>query len=435
MLPRNALQAWYGSNTVDLEWLDKPSRHQFRWRLPNDRWVTAKRQFSSPQALKKELKRHGPRDVYVGTSAWLTPIDLPKRSDVERPHPVLIDHLVVFDIDYTPFCYRRLEQARRATHQLLLWLDANEALTLRSITYSGGKGFHLVFTDNDRQVFSIPDPQEREEAVRAKRQALLQRVLDQGFPVDTTVTADTRRIIRLPGSLHGTTGWVCTRVSREQLAAPLKTWVDTLARHPDSTAMRYWPYALPDLLNRLNPKRRLQASRLGRTKPTQQADPITVLQCSTQAVGTKGRSAFMAWVPQHWKSGHVDAVAQRIEELRWGPVHQFEHLGQRLLLAPRAIPIEQLAKEVAGMGWQTMSSEMKQFGHAWIDLHPLLEHVENDELLVHTGAWNAAGAGGETTPYSAAHLELLRRLGVKIDVGDCDVAGKNEPALRVATKA
>ena len=105
------------------------------------------------------------------------------------------------------------------------------------------------------------------------------------------------------------------------------------------------------------------------------------------------------------------------------------------MISPRAIPVEQLAKEVAGMGWQTMSSEMKQFGHAWIDLHPLLEHVENDELLVHTGAWNAAGAGGETTPYSAAHLELLRRLGVKIDVGGCDVAGKNEPALRVATKA
>ena len=143
----------------------------------------------------------------------------------------------------------------------------------------------------------------------------------------------------------------------------------------------------------------------------------------------------MAWLPQHWKSGHVNAVAQRIEELRWGPVHQFEHLGQRLLVAPRAIPIEQLVKEVAGMGWQTMSSEMKQFGHAWIDLHLLLEHVENDETLVHTGVWNAAGTGSETTPYSAAHVELLRRLGVKIDVEGCDVAGKHEPALRVATKA
>ena len=46
----------------------------------------------------------------------------------------------------------------------------------------------------------------------------------------------------------------------------------------------------------------------------------------------------MAWIPQRWKDGHVEAVAQRVEELGWGPVHQFEHLGQTLLIAPRAIP-------------------------------------------------------------------------------------------------
>ena len=48
--------------------------------------------------------------MYVGTSAWLTPIDLPKRSDTDAPHPVLIDHMVVFDIDFTPFSYRRLNK-------------------------------------------------------------------------------------------------------------------------------------------------------------------------------------------------------------------------------------------------------------------------------------------------------------------------------------
>ena len=54
------------------------------------------------------------------------------------------------------------------------------------------------------------------------RGKLLQRVLDAGFDVDKTVTADTRRIIRLPSSLHGKTGWVCTIIDRETLAKPQK---------------------------------------------------------------------------------------------------------------------------------------------------------------------------------------------------------------------
>ena len=181
--------------------------------------------------MRKVLAAHGPRDVYIGTSAWLSPLDLPKRSDTEAPQPVLIDHLVVFDIDERPFSYRRLERARKIAHRLLAWLERNENLTLLCISYSGGKGFHLILRDNDRTLFSIPSPREREEAIQAARQALLDRVVANGFPVDKTVTADTRRIIRLPGSLHGTTGWACTQLTREQLGQPLKQWVATLPRH------------------------------------------------------------------------------------------------------------------------------------------------------------------------------------------------------------
>ena len=151
--------------------------------------------------------------------------------------------------------YRRLEQARKATQALLNWLDDNEDLSLKSISYSGGKGFHLILTDNDRTLFSIPEPREREDAVRASRQELLQRVLEQGFPVDPTVTADTRRIIRLPGSLHGTTGWACTRITREDLSRPLKMWVSTLPRHSNASKLRYFPYGPSDLFQALKPRR------------------------------------------------------------------------------------------------------------------------------------------------------------------------------------
>ena len=56
-----------------------------------------------------------PTDVYVSTSSWLDPINLPRIKDTKRPSPILLDHLVVFDIDIRPFCLTRLEEARKAT--------------------------------------------------------------------------------------------------------------------------------------------------------------------------------------------------------------------------------------------------------------------------------------------------------------------------------
>ena len=336
MLPREAFQSWYGSNRPDLDWLDKPSRHQFRWRQVNDRWVTASRQFSTAESLQTVLAKQGPRDVYIGTSAWLTPLDLPKRAEEERPQPILLDHLVVFDIDERPFCYRRLERARKATLGLLQWLDDHEDLTLLCISYSGGKGFHLILRENNRSLFSIPEPREREDAVRASRKALLDRVLAAGFPVDTTVTSDTRRIIRLPGSLHGTTGWCCSRLTRQQLGQPLKRWKHQLQRHARATAMPHWPYGPRTFLSTLANAtlRRLQPrNKSPKVKMQENHVPTTTtFQISTQVVGTKGRSAFLAWVPPRWSDGQLDALSQRLNTLGWGPIHRFSSSGKTCLL-------------------------------------------------------------------------------------------------------
>ncbi len=131
MLSQEELNAWYQSTQLDLQWLEKSSRHQFRWRSINGRWVTSGRQISNESSLRKLFKQNAPRDLYIGTSAWLNPIELPRLKDIDVPSPIMIDHLVVFDIDFRPFCYRRLERARKVTHNLLKWLDDNENLDLQ----------------------------------------------------------------------------------------------------------------------------------------------------------------------------------------------------------------------------------------------------------------------------------------------------------------
>jgi hypothetical protein len=443
MLSQEELNAWYQSTQLDLQWLEKSSRHQFRWRLINERWVTSGRQISNESSLRKLFKHNAPRDLYIGTSAWLNPIDLPRLKDTDIPSPILIDHLVVFDIDFRPFCYRRLERARQATHNLLKWLDNNENLDLQYISYSGGKGFHLILKDNDRSLFGIPDPREREQKVREARQSLLTRVLEAGFPVDKTVTADTRRIIRLPGSLHGTTGWCCTRISREQLALPLKKWKQTIPRHERATTMPYWPITMKDTLSILkekilNPFSHSKTIKAIDTEKRLAGEEIktTALQVSSQVVGTKGRSALMAWLPAHWKDAQTVNFTNIVNQKGWLPVHHFKKGNNDLLIIPRAIPIEQLRKYLPSLGLRPLATEIGMLGHYWTDITSQTEGEEEiEDKIVYNGEWEKSTNLQSKVPWSATHLEVLSRLGVVIDEGSDEVAGRPEPAMRVVVKA
>ncbi|MGB0629007.1 MAG: hypothetical protein ACPGN8_07015, partial [Candidatus Thalassarchaeaceae archaeon] len=64
--------------------------------------MTAKKRIRSKKQLVKEFQGSMPTDVYVSTSSWLNPVNLPRLRDNNRPSPILLDHLVVFDIDMRP---------------------------------------------------------------------------------------------------------------------------------------------------------------------------------------------------------------------------------------------------------------------------------------------------------------------------------------------
>ncbi len=223
-LDDQALKDHYREHPIDVSWLNKPSQHVFRWRTNDNRWLTAKRRVRDHASFLKAIGKSAPRDVYVSTASWLNPIDLPRLRDNPDHYPVLLDHYVVFDIDVAPFSIENLTKAQSIARDLMEWLKEHENLILRSVSFSGSKGFHLIYDDPDREAFALPDLKEREMAVKAQRKVLLDRVVKAGFEVDTKVTADTRRILRLPGSLHGSTGYACTRLSVEALNGPLETF-------------------------------------------------------------------------------------------------------------------------------------------------------------------------------------------------------------------
>ena len=91
----NSLIDYYSKNVIDFSWIDKPSQHQFRWRCLDGSWNTSKRRIRNHETFVKAIKSDNPTDIYFSTSAWLNPIDLPRKNDSEKPRPVMLDHLIV----------------------------------------------------------------------------------------------------------------------------------------------------------------------------------------------------------------------------------------------------------------------------------------------------------------------------------------------------
>lgn len=422
-LDDQALKDHYRDHPVDLSWLNKPSQHVFRWRTNDNRWLTAKRRVRDHASFQKAIGRSAPRDVYVSTASWLNPIDLPRLRDNPEHYPVLLDHFVVFDIDVAPFSIENLLKAQSIARELMEWLEVHENLILRGVSFSGSKGFHLIYDDPDREAFALPDLKDREKAVKAQRKALLDRVVEAGFEVDTKVTADTRRILRLPGSLHGSTGYACTRISVEALNGPLEDLLSTLYRHPSA----------PEIPERVDAPPAETSTKPKPATTTQPAEPWFKLRVNTHVQGTKNRHVLMMWLPKSWGAPleAMERALEWIEHDNLGPCSFWRHDGRVLMLCPLAIPRPKLVKMYKHRGLPLSQSKLKQREHQWTSLTPPdvngLEDTEPELMGIY-------GVAYEGVPlYSRQHLELERRLGVHRDLPSHELCGQAEPSFDIVS--
>ena len=432
LLIQDELNDWYNENQIDMSWLDSPSRHQFRWRQLSGRWTSNDRRISKPEQLVKSFRGKAPTDLYFGTSEWLEPIGLPRIREKHKPAPILLDHLVVFDIDQTPFCHRRLDKARAITARLVDHLDNKKGLELLYISYSGSKGFHVVLKDLEREKFAIEDPRLREEEVRAARKELLNEVLEAGFPVDKTVTADTRRIIRLPGSIHGTTGWRCSIIDRLTLNKPLRRWVDDIERHPKAVEMPYWAK-----IKKTPTKKKAKIESTGNNNKTQVVErgSSVVMQVSSHVTGTADRSAFIAWMPNYWGENRRNRLFRELEDLGWAPGHHWLCGERQLLIIPLAIPKENMMRHLKSLGLNGPLTQFEKLGHSWTGISP--RRWDNGEQEPEFEYQGVIPFSGELVrmPFSNPHLELVQRLGGSIEMDDpskVEFTGDSACAIRVA---
>ncbi|MBT4924138.1 MAG: hypothetical protein HON16_00115 [Euryarchaeota archaeon] len=417
----------YQNHEVDISWLSKPSQHEFRWRNSDGRWRKSNRRVSSITTFRKALFQDNPADVYFSTSSWLNPIDLPKLSDENKPHPILLNHLIVFDIDFSPLSLENLEQARITTLKLHNWVEQNYDYELISISFSGSKGFHLFYNDLDRSLFSIENAKEREIAVKDERKKLLQEVLLAGFKVDPRITADTRRIIRLPGSIHGKTGLLCHRISLERLEKSIESWINDVPSH-------FADLEIPKTAISQDKEKKLVKAHVKEEK--EQIEQYTyMMEVSNHLPGTKDRSALIFWTPYSWGTAAecFERLNALIEMENLGYCVIFSDGERILFVCPESITRAKVVKILTHIGLDKLANTLVQREYYWVRISGIME---DDGIWYNEPKFISIISNNEIkSTYSKSHLTLLTKLGVSLDISQYEnLSGNDEPSIRMVVR-
>ncbi len=219
---RAALLAYYA--TADLWVPPSPTFRQFRFALvrPDGRTVFRKIEdrVKDVETLRRWLLRFAPAHAYFTTSRWLDPQRLgPRelrgtRAGYPIAHNVFLGQELYFDLDVPD----DLDAAKGHALRLLDFLRA-EALRDLRLVYSGNKGFHVHAYDFETRFLpQLPeDPRQREGAAQSARMDLVTRIVAADIPIDVDITMDPRRILRLPGTVHGKSLNICQFVDPLEL--------------------------------------------------------------------------------------------------------------------------------------------------------------------------------------------------------------------------
>jgi DNA primase catalytic subunit len=204
----------YYAESTNLWLPPRSSFRQFRFFLKaengNVRVVKIKDRITSITTLRRWLVRFAPLHAYYTTATWLDPQNLgPKDLRENSPgfqfsYNVFLSQELYFDVDVAG----SLEEAKKWTLKLKECLE--EEYSFRSIlcVYSGNKGFHLHVYDFDLSKWIprvSPLPTMRELQTQEAKVRIVNDLMERGLVFDADVTIDTRRIIRLPGTINGKT--------------------------------------------------------------------------------------------------------------------------------------------------------------------------------------------------------------------------------------
>ena len=118
-----------------------------------------------------------------------------------------------------------------------------------------------------------------------------------------------------------------------------------------------------------------------------------------------------------------------------GPAFFWTDHSAVLMMLPRAFPRPQAAKICRKMGLKSTALSIESADHHWVRISPRQwEDTGWDEEIQSVGIVGHELAEHCAAPWSAAHLEMAKRLDLPFDSGEDDLAGRVEPAIRVVRR-
>ncbi len=152
-------------------------------------------------------------DAYYSTSTWINPHKLGPRTTENEYETIFLNNDIFLDIDFKPFNIENIERARKEAVALTEYLNSKK-IPITYIAFSGGKGFHISCVDTKKYSGT---PLERELAIAKARVVFADEIEKLGIKIDSKITKDTRRIVRIPGTINSSTGYLCQCLSINEL--------------------------------------------------------------------------------------------------------------------------------------------------------------------------------------------------------------------------
>jgi DNA primase catalytic subunit len=257
------IRAYYNSITEAELWMPKDSGfRQFRffiWDDKRERIIVRviKDNFRHKSTLLKWLRKLAPLHVYYTTTAWLNPQGIgpdptgkhgkakmkKKGWCLERYHNTMLYQGLYFDVDYDNADYNEgvnmlMELDKQLTEMLPRLATKRYGVNCQHIVadglnlddktfvFSGSKGFHLVYEDwqsgrltgNCKVRYENQHVNNRHKMNRVGKGSIVNTLKkNPKLLLDWEVTVDTRRIIRVPGTVHGKTLRVCRVVDPSEI--------------------------------------------------------------------------------------------------------------------------------------------------------------------------------------------------------------------------
>lgn len=171
---------------------------EFGFRKNGDKMVRH-RAFSSLQKLRIFLIETSPDHVYFSSSKYADPAAYP----MEDKKKGWQGSDLVFDLDYDHLKRPTLREAKKQSEKLLVILK--DRLGFKDILYvdSGSRGFHVHVHDECVQKLDNAERREIADFFGHYKTKRGRKIINPNWvEIDTVVTTDFTRLIRLPGSLN-----------------------------------------------------------------------------------------------------------------------------------------------------------------------------------------------------------------------------------------